>query len=166
VTSPVASSVTIGYFLAPNRLVRPDEKGNRQSMGDPAESSFKVCPMCKKVWCRRSEFLADPAICAIGYMANFQDLKLGLFCFNHEVPECRTTLVVEASHFTDLYEGPSLTQRLTGTQDCPGYCLHQNELRPCPSQCECAYVRAVLQQVMQWKKVGVDVEGRRRASRR
>ncbi len=135
-------------------------------MGDQTESSFKVCPMCKKVWRRRNEFLADPAICAIGYMANFQDLKLGLFCFNHEAPGCRTTLVVAASHFIDLYEGPPFTQRLTGTQDCPGYCLYKDELRPCPAQCECACVRAVLHRVTQWRKTGMFLENHTRAAGR
>ncbi len=129
-------------------------------MGDERESSFKVCSMCKQVWQRRSEFLADPAIRAIGYMVNFQHLKLGLFCFNHEAPGCRTTLVVEASHFADLYVGPIFTQRLTGTADCPGYCLHKDDLRPCPAPCECAYVRAVLDEVTQWKKAGGGVKRR------
>lgn len=147
---------------APPTGRRSGEKGDIQDMGDQTESSFKVCTMCKKVWHRRSEFLADPAIRAIGYMANFQDLKLGLFCFNHEARGCCTTLVVEAYHFTDLYEGPTFTQRLTGSADCPGYCLQKNELRPCSARCECGYVRAVLDKVTQWKKVGV---GLKRGSR-
>jgi len=134
--------------------VRPAEKGVMQRMGNQAESSFKVCSMCKTVWHQRNDFLADPTIRAIGYMANFQNLELGLFFFNHETATCRTTLVIDAYHFTDLSEGPTHTQRLTGTADCPSFCLHKDEMRPCPAECECGYVREVLHKVTRWKKAG------------
>ncbi len=122
--------------------------------------------MCKQVWRHRSEFLADPAIRPIGYMVNFLNLKRGLFCFNHEAPGCFTTLGVEGSHFTDLCPGPTFTQRLTGTADCPGYNLHKGELCPCPAHCECAHVRAVLDMVAQWEKAGVGPKCRGRAAHR
>lgn len=38
--------------------------------------------------------------------------------------------------------------------DCPGYCLHADELAPCPASCECAFVRDVLQLVREHPKSG------------
>ncbi len=116
----------------------------------PEVVAFKVCTMCGKTWANRDEFLADPAIRCIGYQVHFEDPELGLFDFNHET--CGTTLMIKAFRFSDLYDGPKFTKRLTGTDECPGYCLHRSELRPCPAQCICAYVRSILDTVAYWEK--------------
>jgi hypothetical protein len=115
-------------------------------------SPFETCSMCGTRWQSRGDFLADKEIRPIGYMANFEDLKLGLFHFNHEA--CGTTLALVASHFTDLYSGPMFEGRRTGSSDCPGYCLRREELRPCPASCECAFVREVVDRVARWEKSG------------
>lgn len=113
---------------------------------------FKVCSMCGKVWRSRQDFLADEDIICIGYQVEFRDLEFGLFQFNHVT--CRTTLAISASRFTDLHTGPVFEAQLTGTAECPGYCLRQDELRPCPARCSCAFVRGVLERLVHWKKIG------------
>ena len=112
--------------------------------------SFKICTSCGTPWSTRHDFLADPHVTLLGYSVHFKELELGLFLFNHS--PCLTTLAIKASEFTDLYDGPIFTERATGTESCPGYCLHQSELRPCPAQCECAYVREVLDKATHWEK--------------
>lgn len=102
---------------------------------------FKTCTICKVVWQTRDDFLNDPAIFLIGYQANFDNLSLGLFLFNHS---CGGTLSIKAGEFTDLYDGPIYKERLTGTRECPGHCLHERELNPCPEKCECSFVREVI----------------------
>lgn len=111
---------------------------------------FKKCPMCSEKWQTREEFLSDPDLKVTGYMANFDRLELGIFLLDHMV--CGTTLAIQASQFTDLYDGPVFSERQTGTDVCPGYCLDKGELRPCDQECECAYVRQVLQKIMSWHK--------------
>jgi hypothetical protein len=119
----------------------------------PAEPQFKVCPSCKFLWNERDSFLSDPKVRLVGYQVNFDDLERGLFLFNHEKSRCRTTLAIEARRFTDMYEGPVFRERLAGKEnECPGYCLYESQLQPCPSKCNCAYVRAVLQKVENWPK--------------
>ena len=103
---------------------------------------FKTCPKCKVTWKTRDDFLKDPALELIGYQANFENLKLGLFLFNHD---CKGTLSVNAEKFLDLYDGNVFSQRVTGTNDCPEHCLITENLSPCPAICECAYIREVLQ---------------------
>lgn len=114
---------------------------------------FVTCPMCKEVWVNREVFLSDPRVGVIGYQTDFEDLRAGLFLFNHRKRECGTTLVVEAGSFVDLAPGPIYARNLHGTEECPDYCLRLDELRPCPAHCECAYVRDVLQVVRNWKKL-------------
>ncbi len=106
-------------------------------------SVFKSCSCCGELWPTRDAFLDDAGLRVIGYQADFRELRLGLFLFNHE--RCRSTLGVAAGEFVDLHRGPVFEERKTGSEECPGYCLREDELSPCPVACECAFVRDVLQ---------------------
>lgn len=113
------------------------------------KQAFKTCTVCRAAWSSREAFIDDPDLKATGYMANFDRLDLGIFLFDH-LP-CQTTLALTAEKFRDLYEGPVYTERKTGTDECPGYCLCKDELRPCPAECECAYVREILNVIVSRK---------------
>jgi hypothetical protein len=94
-------------------------------------------------------FLSDPKLRLIGYQADVDEPMMGLFLFDHT---CGTTFAVLAGDFRDLYDGPMFVERLDGTKECGGYCLHRDNLRQCPAKCECAYVREILQSIMKWPK--------------
>jgi len=112
--------------------------------------SFKVCPKCNVQWTTRDHFLTDPDLKLIGYQVNFKQLKTGIVLFNHT---CRTTLALYVVDFQDLYDGPVFVERATGSDDCPGMCLHEEDLAPCPARCECAFVRHVLKVISDWPKI-------------
>jgi hypothetical protein len=111
---------------------------------------FKICPKCDTAWQNRENFLQDPSVELAGYQVNFKDLKAGLFLFNHV--SCETTLSVRAEFFLDLYKGPIFRERKHGTDDCPKYCLYENNVMTCPAQCECSYVRVVLNKISKMKE--------------
>jgi hypothetical protein len=113
-------------------------------------NEFKKCSLCGHRWQSRNDFLKDPSTDMIGYQVNFDQLNLGLFLFNHLA--CRTTLAIPAGNFKDLYNGPVYSERLLGTKECQEYCLHEDQLDPCPAKCECAYVREITQVVRFWQK--------------
>jgi len=115
----------------------------------PQFVAFKTCSQCGFVWRGRTSFLSDPTLNLIGYQVHFEELSAGLFLFNHN---CGTTLSVQAKEFRDFYGGAIFTERLMGTEQCQGSCLRQDDLRPCPEKCECAYVREVLQVISHWPK--------------
>ena len=123
------------------------EKG--VSMNKSSAADFKVCSMCGHKWESREDFLGDRDIEFIGYQVNFGELNLGIFLFNHS---CKSTIALQAKHFIDLYEGQVFTERKTGTDECPEYCLHECELEPCPAHCECAFVREIIQIIKNWQK--------------
>jgi hypothetical protein len=106
--------------------------------------SFKKCGPCGFEWETLDSFLGDPAIEIIGYQVHFEELKLGIFLFNHS---CNGTLAIRVDNFKHLYDGPIFKERKTGGEDCPGYCLHESELRSCPAHCECAYIREIIQRI-------------------
>lgn len=110
---------------------------------------FKRCPTCGFEWSTREHFLEDSHLVIIGYQVSFDELEAGIFLFNHS---CGTTLAIRARDFKSLYEGPVFTKRANETEECPEFCLHQHDLRPCPVQCECAYVREIIQRIKQWPK--------------
>ncbi len=112
-------------------------------------SVFKRCPMCGFLWAEREGFLADSSVEIVGYQASFDDLVAGHLLFNHS---CEGTLAVHVGEFVDLYDGPVFAKRMTGTDECPTYCLRREELKRCPVQCECAWVREVVQIVANWPK--------------
>jgi len=108
---------------------------------------FKACPSCRHEWQTRNTFLADKEIRLTGYQADFEDLATGLLLFNHR---CGTTLAIPVAEFRDLYSGPVFEEQLTGTDQCPEYCLRQDELAPCDQPCECAFVREIMQIIQRW----------------
>lgn len=116
------------------------------------ESGFKTCTCCGRQWTTRNAFLGDPEVRLVGYQVHFQDLQTGLFLFNHDRDGCHSTLSVNASEFRDLYRGTVFEGVRLGAPECPGYCLHDGDLSPCPERCECSFVREILQTVKQWPK--------------
>lgn len=110
---------------------------------------FKRCTKCAVQWRTRDDFLRDPHISLVGYQVNFKILTAGYMLFNHD---CKTTLALPAIVFRDLYDGPVFADNLAGGQECPGHCLYDKDLTPCPAQCECAYVRHILQEIKDWPK--------------
>ena len=123
-----------------------------QPLHDPAFP--RQCAVCNKHWSTRDEFLGDTRVELVGYQVSFENLVAGQFLLNHE---CGTTLAVPAAAFADLYGGPVFQERATNTADCPGHCLHPDDLDPCTAKCECAFVREILQLVrnrQQGQKLG------------
>jgi hypothetical protein len=115
----------------------------------PQSTSFKTCSKCGFAWHDRVSFLSDPQLHMVGYQVAFDELIAGLFLFSHS---CGTTFSVPAGDFQDLYDGPIFRERLNGTEKCPGCCLREKDLHPCPEKCECAYVLEITQIVLNWPK--------------
>jgi hypothetical protein len=65
---------------------------------------------------------------------------------------CLSTIAVPAGLFKDLYDGPIFSERQTNTENCPGYCGDRDNFEPCEAECECAYVREIIQIVRKWPK--------------
>lgn len=111
---------------------------------------FKTCNKCGYQWETREAFLSDKSLEAIGYQVFFEDLKTGMFLFNHS---CNTTIAMEAKKFLDLYDGPFYKERKSNeSRKCPGRCMNENIMNPCSNECRCAFVRELLQIINQWKK--------------
>ncbi len=106
------------------------------------QTPFKTCPNCGFAWNNREDFLIDDDVVIVGYQVHFKNLRAGIFLFNHS---CKGTFALEVSSFEDLYDGPVFEKRATRSIDCNGYCLRKESLDPCAAECECAFVREIIQ---------------------
>ena len=111
---------------------------------------FKKCTACEHLWPTRDNFLNDPNTTLVGYQVNFDNLELGFILFNHN--HCKSTIAIPAGQFRGLYNGPVFKENLFASNGCPEYCLQERQLLPCPEQCECAYVREIIQIIREWPK--------------
>jgi hypothetical protein len=111
-------------------------------------NEFKSCPSCNQSWDSRENFLADSTLELVGYQVHFKSLEQGLFLFNHL--SCKTTISVKSESFANLYNGPIYTKNMLGTDSCPEHCLFKTNLEACPAQCECNYVREIIQIIKTW----------------
>ncbi|MEN8189182.1 MAG: hypothetical protein ABFS19_05000 [Thermodesulfobacteriota bacterium] len=115
-----------------------------------SEKPFKTCTTCFHKWQTVDELLEDPSTVILGYQANFNQLETGLFFFNHR--QCGNTISLFADDFIHLHSGPVFTRNKTEKDGCPTYCLYKEELDPCKNDCECRWVRDVLQIIRDWEK--------------
>lgn len=109
---------------------------------------FKRCSGCEHVWASREAFLNDPEVTLVGYQVVMDELEAGFFLFNHRHQGCGSTVSIKAGHCFDLYKGPVFSTRKFGEKDCGGFCLRAEDLSPCPAECECAFVREIIQIVL------------------
>ncbi len=123
--------------MTENTLLNPVEQKKTNCL-------FAVCPNCGASWKTRREFLDDSDVNIIGYQAHFEELTAGFFLFNHS---CGGTFSLQVNAFQDMYDGPIFTERLTGSDSCPGHCVHKHSLESCPVKCECAFVRDIIQKL-------------------
>ncbi len=65
------------------------------------------------------------------------------------LPPVKSLLETIVTNEKDLLK---FEERKTSGEDCPGYCLHETELRSCPAHCECAYIREIIQRIKTWVK--------------
>ena len=121
-----------------------------------APETFKVCPCCGEAWRCRDDFIKDITLNFNGYMADFDTLEKGLFYFTHHVEGCRSTLVVPAGRFLNLYTGKRHSLNNRDQDDCPGHCNDKGRLDRCDAICEYAFVREVIQIILKMKKQPAD----------
>lgn len=106
---------------------------------------FKECPMCATKWTTRDQFMSDLSVELNGYGADFERIDWSLFYFTHMKEGCFSTMGIAAKDFLDLYSGKKFTERQTGLDGCPEYCLDEKQLDRCSAICECAFNREIIQ---------------------
>lgn len=110
---------------------------------------FKTCPGCFVTWESMEAFLADPHLELNGYKADFKELEYGMFFFTHGIQPCRSTMTLMVNDFKSLYTGKTYTENKALSAECPRYCIDEKQLARCDALCECAYVREIMQIILE-----------------
>ncbi len=112
------------------------------------QKHFKACPLCGKIWERRADLLNDPEVLIVGYQMHFKTLKKGILLFNHS---CKGTFGMKAEIFQDLYPEKEYKRNFFGTSECKQLCSNESDLSRCPNDCECSWVREIIQVIKNWQ---------------
>jgi len=111
---------------------------------------FKKCSFCKHEWPQQNDFLIDPDLQMAGYQVHHELVDSGLLLFNHS---CGSTIAVTVASVKNLYHGIKSKTKALGSNECPDYCVHTDNLKVCPVDCEYAYVRDIMQIIKTWPKI-------------
>ncbi|HJO91829.1 MAG TPA: hypothetical protein QF753_00380 [Victivallales bacterium] len=113
---------------------------------------FKRCPNCDHIWNTRDELLSDNNVILKGYLLGFSELRASLIYFDHNEHDCNSTFSLKIEYFKDLIPETTFTSKVIIPETCPEYCLRKYDLTPCVHNCECSYVRNVLEIIKHWNK--------------
>lgn len=131
------------YKIA-HEVVELDMKFELQEKRMTDDNAFKICPGCNQIWETRNDYLNDETLVLNGYKADFKALEYGMFFFTHRVEGCCSTMVLLVNEFQDLYTGPLYPENKAISEECPRYCMDENELSRCDALCECAFAREIM----------------------
>jgi hypothetical protein len=111
--------------------------------------SFRTCKQCGKEWPDREDFFADPGLVLSGCQVDVEAPPVSAFLFDHKVAGCGTTLAVPVRAFDDLWDGPRHKVKWGLSAKCAGKCHDPHNLEDCSNECAAAYVRHILQIVLE-----------------
>ena len=125
---------------------------------------FKTCLLCNTSWYTVDDFIRDPEVDIIGYQPHPAKTGAGLFIFGHR--HCNSSISVRLDALSELQVcltrdaesvyiiGPDMIQESCSTATCFENCLRKTDSANGNLQCECSYVREVMQIIKHLPKNG------------
>lgn len=113
---------------------------------------FKICTNCSDSWDTLEQFLDAADLELVGYQVAFEDLEGGLFYFTHTKETCLSTLAIPVKKFIKLSPRAFLEKHGDEAPGCAHHCVREGDLEPCPLECECSWVREIIQLIKERKK--------------
>ena len=116
-----------------------------------AEEIVKKCTLCQALMTAR-EIVDDPAIKPIGtaFLAD-ETSDTHYYFFQHEIPGCGTSFVVDVEHFKQFITEPIPEKKMTLGPGCEGHCANINDLTECRQECHFAPFRRFLLKMIEQK---------------
>ena len=112
---------------------------------------FKQCPSCKK-WFSSDEVIHNPEIKPIG-MAYLEDEKnTAYFYFQHTVPGCGSSFLIEIKDFEPFLTEDIPPVSLINSHRCGGQCVDLFDLSACDNECYYAPFRRYILKLIEIKK--------------
>jgi hypothetical protein len=103
--------------------------------------TFAQCPRCLTSWSDRPHFLQDCQFDLIGYHADYENPRAGLFHFCHKASQCGEVFSLPVDLFWTLLDDPGFTKLLESDPTCPHLCDQPACLEACRKACLMAHTR-------------------------
>jgi hypothetical protein len=112
---------------------------------------IKQCKGCEQ-WFSADEIVNDPDIRPIGMSFLANDFKRAYFFFQHEIPECRSSFLVDVTLLDQYIDEYIPKASLILTEDCARHCVRLEDLDNCQNACHNAPYRRFLLKMIEIKK--------------
>jgi hypothetical protein len=115
---------------------------------------FKQCPGCRQ-WLSLRDILTSRELRPLGLVLAESDYDIGLFYFQHEAPQCRSSFVIPADWFESIIDEPIPENVKTGTERCEGRCIRIDDWAACLNDCRHAPYRRLLIRMLKDRKMAI-----------
>ncbi|MCP4581038.1 MAG: hypothetical protein GY839_05430 [candidate division Zixibacteria bacterium] len=102
------------------------------------------------------DLIYNPKFEIIGMTTSKKDVAKSFYYFNHDIPECRTTILVKVHDLAAYIDEPLTPIKLTDSTKCDNHCSKIDDLQECSNNCFYAAFRRFLLQMMETKKKARD----------
>nr|MBN2276476.1 hypothetical protein [candidate division Zixibacteria bacterium] len=113
----------------------------------------KLCPYCHAAL-SIDKIVRDPSIRPIGMAFHDIDSPITYYFFQHDVPGCGTSFLVNIEEFAEYVADSIGSECLARTDCCEGHCVNLEDLNECRQECRNAPFRRFLFEMIKIKGQG------------
>ena len=114
------------------------------------DNKIKQCSKCK-TWFTLEDLLTNQEIIPIGISLDDEDPAFNLFYFNHDQPDCMTTLTVNVELFRSKINELIPKENKAGKEGCEHHCTDLDDMKDCSNNCKWAPYRRFIFELMEKK---------------
>jgi hypothetical protein len=112
---------------------------------------IKECTYCKSKL-TLTELAKEPCLVPIGMSFDGNEFDMAYYYFQHEIPECGTSILVAVNAFEPFISEDVPETKLTLSDECEEHCVNIKDLSECKQECFFAPFRRFLLQMLETKK--------------
>jgi hypothetical protein len=112
---------------------------------------LKTCTNCGESF-TLGRLATDPLLVPIGMSCDEGEDEVAYYLFQHETPECGTSMLVSVSAFRPLITERIPNELLVGSEACEKHCVNLKDLQVCNQPCFNAPFRRFLLKMIAIKK--------------
>jgi len=129
------------------------------------QKPIKKCAYCKAEL-TIEDIIKSPQIKPIGMAFNDINTRAAFYFFQHDVPECGTSFLINVEEFAEYVNSPPDLEKLSMSDCCEEHCVSIDDFNSCQQACHYAAYRAFLLKMIEDKGRGIlDYQVSRKSSK-
>ena len=98
------------------------------------DDKIEECSGCGQ-WLTVEDLITKPELHLIGMARRSNDPTRAYYFFTHDVPECGSSLLIEAEKFNPYISGMTINNQFIACSCSEDFCVHIDELKNCGRKC-------------------------------